>query len=336
MTPITRLAQQEPGAANHDLLAEIDKGSDHLAQTHQDRAAAIDRQHIDAERGLQRRVAIELVQHHIGRGVTLQLDHHAHALAIALVAQISDALDAFLADKLGDTFNQGGLVHLERNGGDDDGFAVFADLFYRGLTAHDHRAAARHQRIASAGPTDDLATGGEVGTRHDVEQLVQTDIWIVDQRQTGIDDFAQIVRRDIGRHANGNAACPIDQQVGNAGWQDDRLLFFAVIIVFKINGIEVNIGQQRRRRLGHPALGIAHLGRWIAVDRSEVALPVDKQQAHRERLGHPHQGVIDRLVTMRVQTRQHVADHAGRFRIGAIGRHAQLAHREQDAAVNRL
>jgi hypothetical protein len=30
----------------------------------------------------------------------------------------------------------------------------------------------------------------------------------------GIDHFAQIVRRNVGRHADGNAACSVDQQVG--------------------------------------------------------------------------------------------------------------------------
>ena len=113
-------------------------------------------------------------------------------------------------------------------------------------------------------------------------------------------------------------------------------MLFAVIIVFEINGVEIDISQQSRRRLGHPALGIAHLGRWIAVDGPEIALPVDQQKPHRERLGHAHQGVIDRLIAVRMQAGQHVTDHARGFRIGPIGRHAQFAHREQNAPMDRL
>ena len=40
--------------------------------------------------GLQRREAVELVQHHVGHGVALQLDDDAHAVAVGLVAQMSE------------------------------------------------------------------------------------------------------------------------------------------------------------------------------------------------------------------------------------------------------
>ena len=41
-------------------------------------------------------------------------------------------------------------------------------------------------------------------------------------------------------------------------------------------------------------LGVAHRRRRIAVDRAEIALPVDQRHAHRERLRHAHHGVVDR------------------------------------------
>src|SRR6185295_6354558 len=41
-----------------------------------------------AERGLQRREAIELVEHDVGHRLALELDHHAIALPVALVAQV--------------------------------------------------------------------------------------------------------------------------------------------------------------------------------------------------------------------------------------------------------
>ena len=65
------------GAPRHDLFAEGDEGRDHVLQRHQQRPAAVERQHVDAEGRLQRREAVELVQHHVALGVALQLDHHA-------------------------------------------------------------------------------------------------------------------------------------------------------------------------------------------------------------------------------------------------------------------
>ena len=93
------------GAPRHDLFAEGDEGGDHVLQGHQLRTAAVERQHVDAEGRLQRREAVELVQHHVGRGVALELDHHAHAVAVALVAQIGDAFDALLAHQFGDALD---------------------------------------------------------------------------------------------------------------------------------------------------------------------------------------------------------------------------------------
>ena len=61
------LRELEERAPRDDLLAEGDEG---LAACSfrfiSSRPAAVERQHVDAEAGLQRRVAVELVQHHLG------------------------------------------------------------------------------------------------------------------------------------------------------------------------------------------------------------------------------------------------------------------------------
>ena len=64
--------------------------------------------------GLQRREAVELVQHHVGHGVALELDHDAIAVAVGFVAQVGDALDLLLAHQLGDALDHRRLVHLIR------------------------------------------------------------------------------------------------------------------------------------------------------------------------------------------------------------------------------
>ncbi len=92
-------------AAGDHLFAEAHEGADHLLQVHLLGPTAIERQHVDAEGRLQLRVAIELVEHHLRRGVAAQLDHHAHAVPVALVAHIGDAFDALVADQLGDALD---------------------------------------------------------------------------------------------------------------------------------------------------------------------------------------------------------------------------------------
>jgi len=96
-------------AADHHLLAEADEAVEQFGEAHLLGPAQVQRQHVDAERALQGGEAVELVQHHVGLGVALQLDDDTHALAVALVAQVGDALDPLLAHQLADVADQGGL-----------------------------------------------------------------------------------------------------------------------------------------------------------------------------------------------------------------------------------
>ena len=88
------------------------------------------------------------------------------------------------------------------------------------------------------------------------------------------------------------------------------------------------------RDLGEARLGVAHGGGVIAVDIAEIALPVDQRIALREILREPHQRVIDRLVAVRMELADHVADHARAFlERGARDRAAAAAWRRGAAGA---
>ena len=87
---------------------------------------------------------------------------------------------------------------------------------------------------------------------------------------------------------------------------------------------------------GEPRLGVAVGRRGVAVDRAEVALPVDQRIAEREVLDHAHQRVVDRAVAVRVVLAQHVAHHRRRLLVGPPGHQPELVHRVQDPSVHRL
>ena len=125
---VARLAQQVLGAAADDLLAEGRERLDQILEVELLGTAAVQRDDVGAERGLQIGEAPELVQHDVGDGIALQLDDDAHALAVALVPQVGDALDPLLAHQLGDLLDQHALVHLVGDGRDDERLAILADL----------------------------------------------------------------------------------------------------------------------------------------------------------------------------------------------------------------
>ena len=73
--------------------------------------------------------------------VALELDDDAHAVAVGFVAEIRDALDAFLAHQLGDLLDQRGLVDLIGNLGDDQRLALLAQFLDLDLRPGQDRAA---------------------------------------------------------------------------------------------------------------------------------------------------------------------------------------------------
>ncbi len=287
MRAVARLAEQELRAAAHHLFAEGDEAGEDVLQPELLRPSAVQRHDVDAEARLQRREAVELVQHHVAHRVALQLDDHAHAVAVGFVADVGDALDALVAHQLGHLLLHRRLVHLVGHFGDDDRLAVLAHRLERHLGPHDDRAAAGLVGGADAGAAEDDAAGGEIRPVDELHQLRHAEMRLVDQRDRGVDHLAEIVRRDVGRHADGDAAGAVHQDVGEGRRQDHRLLQRVVVVVAEVDGLLVEIVQQRVRRLVEPHLGVAHGRGRIAVERAEIALPVDQRHAHGEVLRHP-------------------------------------------------
>ena len=72
---------------------------------------------------------------------------------------------------------------------------------------------------------------GKSGPWNDLAQLVDGDLGIVEVRQAGVDHLAEVVRRDVGRHADGDAAGAVDEQVRELRRQHRRLLQAVVVVV---------------------------------------------------------------------------------------------------------
>src|SRR5947209_9434243 len=97
------LGQQVGGAATDYVHAVINKMFDGLDQT-QLLGLSVDHGEQDhAEALLHLRVLEKLVEHELRLAATLQLDHDAHAVAVALVANVRDVFDVLIVDQFGDT-----------------------------------------------------------------------------------------------------------------------------------------------------------------------------------------------------------------------------------------
>ena len=204
------------------------------------------------------------------------------------------------------------------------------------LRAHDDGAAPGPVGGIGPGAPHDDPAGREIRRRDVLHQLVDRDRRVVEIGAAGVDDFAEIVRRDVGRHADGDAAAAIDEEVRKAGRQDLRLLLGVVVIGLELDRVLVEIVEQGVGDAGEPRLGVPVGRRRVAVHRAEIALAVDQRQAHREILRHPHHRVVDRQLAVRVVFADHVADDARRFAVAAVPLVAVDLHRIEDAAVHGL
>ena len=135
----------------------------------------------------------------------------------------------------------------------------------------------------------------------------------VDHRHQRLDDLGEVVRRDVGRHADGDAGAAVDQQLRDGGRQDDRLAQRGVVVVAEVDGLVADVAQQLfgdRRQAG---FGVAHGGRAVAVERAEVAFAVHQRVAQRKRLRHAHHGFVGGDVAVRVILAEHLADDGRRL-----------------------
>ena len=182
-----------------------------------------------------------------------------------------------------------------------------------------------------------MAASGEVGAGDDRQQLALFQLRIGDQGQQAIDQFGEVVGRDVGGHPHGDARGAIQQQVGHPRRHHGGLLLGTIEVVDEIDGFGLDVLQQAVGGEGLQArFGVPHRRRGVVVDRAEVAVTIDQRHAHREVLGHAHQGVVHRRVAVGVVLAQHFTNDPGAFSVGPIAGQAQLVHRIQDAAMHRF
>ena len=165
--------------------------------------------------------------------------------------------------------------------------------------------------------------------------VVEVGLGVGDQVPQRLDDLDQVVRRDVGGHADRDAGRAVDDEVGDRRRQHDRLDLAAVVVGPEVDGVLVDRGGHRHRGRRHPALGVAHRGGRV-VRGAEVAVAVDDRQPHRPGLRHPDQGVVDRAVAVRVEPAHDLADDAGALHVPAVGAQAHVGHRVEDPALHRL
>jgi hypothetical protein len=300
--------------ARHHLFAVLQEKLENLLDVHRPRLPADDGQHDDAEGRLHGRVLVKLVQNHARDRALLELHDDPHSVLVGLIPDVAYAFDLSVTDELGDLFDQPRLVHLEGDFRNDDVLLVpLGDGLDRRLGAHLDDALARRVGVLDPAASVDEPSGGKIRPGNDLHDVRNRQVGLLDQGDERVADLPQVVGRELGRHADGDAVGTVDQEIRDLGRQDHRLLGRPVEVRDEVDRLLVDVRQKLLRELHQTGLGVT-VGRGrVPVDRPEVPLAVNERVAEVPILGHADQGVVDGQVAVGMVLFQNLPDNAGAF-----------------------
>ncbi len=228
-------------------------------------------------------------------GFVPQILHHGELLGLHLVGDLAEDLVP---------------RNLERQGGDDD-----VALFHLKGGPQAERSGTGLVDLPDFGPgRDDLRVIGKIGTLDGFVDLIVRDLGIVEQLDARPHDLAHVVRRNVGRHAHGDARGPVQEHVRQPRRHELGLLERAVEIRAPFHRSLFQLGKEGLGERRHPRLGVAHGGERLGIVlRAPVPLAVDQRIPQAERLRHEHHGLIAGRVAVRMVFAEHVAHGAGRL-----------------------
>ena len=73
---------------------------------------------------------------------------------------------------------------------------------------------------------------------------IEAGLGVLHQFDGGVEDLGEVVGRDVGRHADGDAAGAVDDEIGNAGGQNGRLERGLVVVGSEVDGLHLDVGEQ--------------------------------------------------------------------------------------------
>ena len=322
--------------AAHRLGAELQPLLQHGPQVLHLRAPVqADHVEIDAIRALQVGGGKQ-VRHHGVRGTACGRQHDDQAsgvFVVRLVAQVHHHRQLLGAQLAGNLLQYLGARNLVRQCRDHDGFSF-------PLVPRPHAQGAGAGLVHAQdflARRDDFRFRGKIRRLHELTEFLHRCGGFLQQTDAGFGDLAQVVRRNVRCHPDGNARGSIEKHVRQARRQKEGLVQGAVEVGCPVHRPLADFGQQHVGERCQPRLGVTHGGeRLRVIGRAEIALPVDQWVAVGKGLRHQHHGIVAGRFAVRVELADHVADGARSLLGLCLRRQVELRHGVNDAALHRL
>ena len=259
---------------------------------------------------------IEVVKYYLGNGVLFQLDNDTHTVAVGFLADIRNALDFFVLDKVSHTLDKIRLVDLIGYFCYDYARSrlvaagVFLDLAAR---AYHYAASARLIRLLDTVSAHYKTAGREVGRGNVLHQLFHFDIGLFYHCDNAVYNLAEVVRGNVSRHTDRDTVRPVDEHVREARRQNSGLHARIVERRIEVDGFLVEVAKHFRGKFGKPRFGVSHCRRGVAVDRTEVTVSFNEREIDCKVLRKSDERVVDRAVAVGVVFTETVTDDTRAF-----------------------
>ena len=222
------LVEFELGATFDDRFAVAHVGVDDGAEVELHRFSVEDAHHVRRIRLLQPTRFVQLIEDCVWVGVVLDLDDDADSFLARFIADVPDSLHDLLRHQFRDALQHTGFPDLIRNRCDDDALAVrvVSDL---GLGADVESTLAGSVHVDDSVDSVDHRSRREIGSFEvfhifqniDLRWLVERPFRIFLDDHLGVEcdrrcDLFEVVRRNLGRHADGDSITAVEQQIRQA------------------------------------------------------------------------------------------------------------------------
>ena len=158
---------------------------------------------------------VQKVQHDIRVHITAEFDADSHTLTVGLIPQIGDAVDFLISDKLRNLFNQTRLIyHVRKLRHNNTVLAVLHRLNAR-HRAYSDFSASGPVCLVDSGSSENRTSGWKIRSLDDRQKFLDISSavfqhLIINDLYHTVNDLAQIVRRNIGRHSYSDTCRTVD------------------------------------------------------------------------------------------------------------------------------
>ncbi len=192
---------------------------------------------------------------------------------------------------------------------------------------------AGHIRLIDPGGAVDIRPRRKIGAFDELHELAHARVGVIHQIDGAVDDLAEVMRGDIGRHTDGDTDRAVDEEVRKPRGQDGWFAAGIVEVHVPLDDVLFDVAHHLVGELGQSRLGVPVRGRRVSVDGTEVAVALDEGIAVGERLCHTYHGEVDGGVAVGMVPAEHVTDGGSGFAERLIGGEVVLVHGVEDAPL---